>query len=100
MVAGDQVPVIPLGEVVAKTGATEPEHIGPIGAKFGTTLGTTLTLITTGVAETHWPGLGTNVALLGPTVAVFIVAGFQTPVIPLVDAGKAGAVAFWQSVAG
>jgi hypothetical protein len=28
--AGDQVPVIPLGDVVAKTGATFPEQIGAI----------------------------------------------------------------------
>lgn len=34
-VDGDQLPVIPLVEVVGKTGAASPEHIGAIGAKFG-----------------------------------------------------------------
>ena len=33
-----------------------------------------------------------------PTVAVLMVAGFQVPVIPLVEvAGKTGATLFWHS---
>ena len=33
--AGDQVPVIPFGEVGPKVGATIPVQKGAIGAKFG-----------------------------------------------------------------
>ena len=37
---GDQVPEIPLGEVVANIGAGDPEHKAGIAAKFGVTFGT------------------------------------------------------------
>ena len=36
MVAGFQVPAIPLGEVAFKVGAVAPEHKAKVGAKFGT----------------------------------------------------------------
>ena len=35
MVAGLQLPLIPLGEVVARIGATEPEQNAGIAAKLG-----------------------------------------------------------------
>ena len=35
MVAGDQVPTIPLGDVVFKMGATFPAHKVNVGAKSG-----------------------------------------------------------------
>ena len=40
--AGDQVPVIPLIDVVGNVGATEPEQIGAIAAKVGVTFGATV----------------------------------------------------------
>ena len=35
IIDGNQVPTIPLGEVVFKTGATFPEHKVSVGAKSG-----------------------------------------------------------------
>ena len=43
-VAGLQVPVIPLIEVVGKTGAVAPEQIGAISSNVGTRFGLTVTL--------------------------------------------------------
>ena len=37
MAAGAHVPIIPLGEVVAKTGTGFPVQIAPIEAKLGAT---------------------------------------------------------------
>jgi hypothetical protein len=42
-VAGLQVPVIPLVDVVGKTGAAAPLHIGAIAAKVGVTIAFTVT---------------------------------------------------------
>ena len=39
---GDQVPVIPLEEVVGKAAKVPPEQIGATVAKFGVTLGFTV----------------------------------------------------------
>jgi hypothetical protein len=100
MVAGLQVPAKPSIELAGNAGAAVPAQNGAIGLNVGTTFCTTLTLIVTGVAETHCPGFGTNVLLFGPSVVVLIVVGLQTPAIPLVDAGNAGAGELWQSVAG
>ena len=55
-VAGLQVPVMPLGEVVGSVGAAEPEQIVCAGAKFGTMAGVTVTEKVTG--EAHWPPFG------------------------------------------
>ena len=43
-VAGDQVPVMPLVDVVGKTGAIAPLHIGFIAAKVGVMLEETVTV--------------------------------------------------------
>lgn len=51
--AGDQVPVIPFGDVVAKIGAVEPEHKFGIGAKLGVTTGSILIETIVGVDEVH-----------------------------------------------
>jgi hypothetical protein len=40
--AGDQVPEIPLSDVVGNAGATDPEQIGAMAAKLGVTLGVTV----------------------------------------------------------
>jgi hypothetical protein len=50
------------------------------------------------VVVPHWPAAGVNVYTDVPTVVVLMVAGFQVPVIPLVDVnGNAGATEFWHS---
>ena len=58
-VAGLHVPVMPLIEVVGKTGAVSPEQIGSMGSNAGTTFGLTVTFRVAVVA--HWPGFGVNV---------------------------------------
>ena len=46
----------------------------------------------------HCPAAGVKVYVVGPAVAVLIVAGLHVPLIPLVEvAGKAGAPEFWHS---
>jgi len=57
--AGDQVPVIPLSDVVGNIGAAVPEQIGAIAAKVGVTAGVIVTSSVVDVA--HWPELGVNV---------------------------------------
>ena len=43
----------------------------------------------------HWPASGVKVYVVVPITDVLIVAGFQVPVMPLLEVvGKAGAVAF------
>ena len=49
--AGDQVPVMPLSDVVGNIGATVPEQIAAIGAKLGVTFGVTVTSIVVDVAH-------------------------------------------------
>ena len=60
--AGDQVPVIPLLEVVGKANKVPPEHIAPICVKVGVRTGSILIDVVVGVAETHsCPGVGVKV---------------------------------------
>ena len=54
MVAGLQVPTMPLGEVVFKVGAVVPLHIVNVVAKFGTTL---FAMVTSKVSEISSPQL-------------------------------------------
>ena len=49
--AGDQVPVIPLSDVVGNTGAVVPEQIGAMAAKVGVTAGVTVISIVVCVAH-------------------------------------------------
>ena len=58
MVAGFQVPEIPLGDVAFKVGAVAPEHKAKVGAKFGTVWAVMLTTVLAVVA--HWPAVGVN----------------------------------------
>ena len=58
-VAGDQVPVIPLFEVVGRTGAVDPVQIGFIAVKVGVMLELTVTSKVAVVAQ--WPAVGVNV---------------------------------------
>ena len=57
--AGDQVPVMPLSDVVGNAGAAVPEQIGAIAAKVGVTAGVIVISIVVGIA--HWPASGVNV---------------------------------------
>ncbi len=85
IVAGDQVPLIPLVETVGKDSKASPEQIGPTGAKVGTTFG--FTVIVKVVEVAHCPAVGVKVYVV---VAVLFNAGDQVPVIPLVEVvGKA-----------
>ncbi len=59
-VAGFQVPVIELFDVVGKTGLVEPEHIGAMAVKVGVTLGFTTMVKIEGVTV-HCPVVGVKV---------------------------------------
>ena len=51
IVAGFQVPEIPLGEVAFKVGAVAPDHKAKVGAKFGTVWAVMLTTVLAVVAH-------------------------------------------------
>ena len=57
--AGDQLPVIPLVEVVGKADKVPPEQIGATDANAGTAFGFT-TMVTTAVVA-HKPAVGVKV---------------------------------------
>jgi hypothetical protein len=59
--AGDQVPVIPLVEVVGNGVETPPEQIAGTAVKVGVNTGSVLIDIIVGIAEVHWPGFGVKV---------------------------------------
>jgi len=86
--AGDQVPVIPLSDIVGSTGAAVPEQIGAMAAKVGVMFGLIVTSIVAAVA--HWPASGVNVYV--PLAVLLTTAGDQVPEIPLSDVvGNVGA---------
>ena len=58
-IAGDQVPVIPLLEVVGKALNVPPEQIAVTPVKVGITGEFTVIVKVTGIA--HWPAVGVNV---------------------------------------
>ena len=78
--AGDQVPVMPLVDVVGNGANTVPEQIGAIALNVGVIFG--FTVIVNVVVVAHWPTVGVNVYVV---VAVLFNAGAQVPVIPLLD---------------
>jgi hypothetical protein len=57
--AGDQVPVIPLLEVVGNGASVDPEHIGATVVSVGVVL--LFTVIVSVVVVAHCPGSGVNV---------------------------------------
>ena len=59
MIAGDQVPEMPLGEVVFKTGATFPVHKVNVDEKSGAVLGVKVTTVAKLLA--HCPAFGVKV---------------------------------------
>jgi hypothetical protein len=87
--AGDQVPVMPLFEVVGKAAKVAPEQIGAIAVKVGITFGLTVMVKVVVVAQS--PTVGVKVYVV---VAVLSNAGNQVPVMPLFEVvGKAAKVA-------
>ena len=96
MVAGLHVPLTPLVDVAGKAGAVLFWHSGPIAVNVGVSSGSTVMLNVVAVA--HCPASGVKVYVVVPAVPVLIVAGFQVPLMPLVDvAGNAGAPEFWHN---
>ena len=85
MSAGDQLPVIPLLDVVGNADSVAPEQIGATALKVGVTFG--LTVIVSVVVVAHCPAAGVNVYVV---VAVLFKAGDQLPVIPLLDVVGSG----------
>ena len=57
--AGDQVPVIPLSDVVGSADNDPPEQIGATALNVGVTFA--LTVIANEAVVAHWPAVGVNV---------------------------------------
>jgi uncharacterized membrane protein (DUF485 family) len=79
-IAGDQVPVIPLFEVVDNAGKLAPEQIELTCVNVGVVFGVTEIVMVAVVA--HNPEVGVNVHVV---VVVLLTAGDQIPVIPLFE---------------
>ena len=91
MVAGLQVPVIPLLEVAGNAGAVLFRQSGPMASKTGVTEVAMVMDKVAGSAQA--PAAGVKVYTVVPTVLVLITAGDQVPAIPLLEVnGNAGAV--------
>jgi hypothetical protein len=87
-IAGVQVPVIPLSEVIGKGAMAAPEQNGPTGENVGKML---LSIVMVKVVVTaHCPASGVNVYVV---VTVLSIAGAQEPVIPFVEVVGNGAMA-------
>jgi hypothetical protein len=96
MVAGFHVPVMPLLEVAGSAGAIALRQSGPIWVNVGVSWA--VMVISIVVVEAHCPAFGVKVYVVVPVLAVLIVAGFQVPVIPLLEvAANVGAIAFWHN---
>src|SRR4026209_195335 len=92
MVAGFHVPVIPLLDSVGNAGAVAPTQSGRIAVNTGGICAAIVISIDAGLA--HSPAAGVNVYVVVPAAAVLMVAGFQVPLMPLLDtAGNTGTVA-------
>lgn len=89
--AGLQVPVIPLLEVVGNAASVAPAQIGCTCVNNGVALFTTMVMV---AVAAHCPAVGVNVYVV--VVLLLIVAGLQVPVIPLLDVvGRGATVAPW-----
>jgi hypothetical protein len=96
IVAGVQVPVIPLLDINGNAGADAFKHSGPMFVNTGVIC--TSMVIFNVVDVAHWSAFGVKVYVVVPTTDVLIVAGLQVPVIPFTDVnGSAGATEFRQS---
>jgi hypothetical protein len=85
---GDQVPVIPLFEVVGNAANVAPEQIGFSCVNVGVTFGITVIVIVVVVAQS--PIVGVNVYVV---VVELFSAGDQVPVIPLFEVVGNAAIA-------
>lgn len=86
LIAGLQVPVIPLVEVVGRAGIDAPEQYGPTVAKVGN-VGEVIVIVNV-VVVAHNPVVGVKVYVV---VTVLLIAGLHVPVIPFVEVvGSAG----------
>lgn len=86
---GDQVPVIPLVDVVGNGANAAPLHIGATAVNVGVT-GVFIVIVKVCVVA-HKPAVGVKVYKV---VAVLLIAGDHVPVIPFVDVvGNAGIAA-------
>jgi hypothetical protein len=87
-IAGAQVPVIPLSEVIGNGAMAAPEQNGPTGENVGKML---LSMVMVRVVVTaHCPASGVNVYIV---VTVLSMAGAQEPVMPFVEIVGNGAMA-------
>jgi hypothetical protein len=78
--AGDQVPLMPLLDVVGNAVRVAPAQIGATALKVGVTFG--LMVIVNVAVVAHCPAVGVKVYVV---VAVLSKAGDQIPAIPLLD---------------
>ena len=92
---GDQVPVIPLSDVVGKADSDCPAQIGATWVKVGVVDG--LTVIVSCLIVAHCPALGVKVYVW---VWVLLSGGDQVPVIPLSDVVGSGAIKLPSQTAG
>ena len=89
LIAGVQVPVMPLFEVAGRAASGSALQIAGTGVKVGVIFG--FTVIVNVVVVAHNPDVGVNVYVV---VVVLSNAGLQVPVMPLFDVvGKALIVA-------
>ena len=87
--AGPQVPVMPLVDVVGRAGTLAPLQYGPTAENVGVTLG--VIVIVSCVVVAHCPAVGVKVYVV---VVVLLIEGDQLPVMPLVEVvGNAGTLA-------
>ena len=89
LIAGDQVPDIPLFDVVGNAGIVAPEQYGPTWVNVGVIFGLIATDIVFVVAQVgDAVDVGVNVYVVD---VVLLIAGDQVPVILLFEVvGKAG----------
>jgi Flp pilus assembly pilin Flp len=80
--AGDQVPVIPLFDVIGNADKLAPEQIGATAVNVGVILGLTVIVNVVVAVVVHCPASGVKVYVV---VVVLSNAGDQVPVIPLFD---------------
>jgi hypothetical protein len=89
LIAGDQLPVIPLVEVVGRAAIAVPEQTAATALNVGVTF--VLTVIVVEVEVAHKPVVGVK---LYRVVVVLFKTGDHVPVIPFVEvSGKAASVA-------
>ena len=80
LIAGAQIPVIPLFDIVGNAGKVDPEQIAATCVNVGIVFGFTITVIIAVVA--HWLDVGKKVYVV---VNVLFIAGDQVPIILLLE---------------